>query len=163
MPASSLAYLLNFEGNVEEAFRKWLADQMIEVSKSQDEATLPDDYVAASFELGATTQHAMEIDPGVWEYDQYACTLTMTIRTRRHGEEGSQTASVSSRHQELVGIVRTWLNVSKAKGSALETYLEFYEFQFLRPAGASYVAEGDFDETTLTFDGQISILPTAWP
>lgn len=163
MPASSLTELYNFEGNVESAFEDWLGDQTLEIVKSQDFDTLEDDYIAASFELGETTQHAYEISAGVWEYDQYACSVSITIRTRRHGETDSQTASVRSRHQELCARVRTWMSVSKAKGSALETYLAYYEFQFLRPAATQYASEGDFDETTLVYDGQISILPSAWP
>jgi hypothetical protein len=163
MPASSLTELLNFEGNVEEAYRLWFADQSIELQKSQGQDTLADSLIAASFELGATTEHAMEISTGVFEYDQYVCTLNVNVQTRRHDEEGSQTTAVQSRHQELVALVRTWMNVSKAKGSALQTYLAYYEFQFLTPSGTSYDSDSGFDETTLTYNGQISILPTAWP
>lgn len=163
MPASSLVELLNFEGNVEAAFKSWLSDKLIELEVSQDWETLPDDFTAASFELGATTEHAYEISAGTWEYDQYDCNLAITIQTRRHGEEESGTTAVSSRHQELVATIRTWLAVSNAKGSALETYLNYYEFQFLRPAQTNYSQEGDFDITVLNFTGQISILPSAWP
>ena len=163
MAASSLTELLNFEGNIEEAFRLWFASKTIELQISQGQDTLADSRIGVSFSVGEATEHAYEVSSGVYEYDQFACSIEFEIQTRRHEEEGSQTAAVNSRHQEVVSLIRTWTNVSKARGSALETYLAYYEFQFLTPKTAAYSSDDGFDVTTLNFDGQFSILTAAWP
>ena len=163
MPASSLQELWNIEGNVEKAFKDWFTDKSLELQTSESELTLPDYFIAASFELGAITGHVNTSIGPAGEYDQFECTVNVIVRTRRHGEEDSQTVDIDSRHQELVGYVRTWLSVSQARGSALETYLEYYEIKFLRPSGTAYDQAGDFTETTLIYSGQINILTNAWP
>jgi hypothetical protein len=85
------------------------------------------------------------------------------VQTRRHNEEGSQTINVSSRHREIVALIRTWVSMLKAKGSALETYLKHYEIEFLRPSGSANTIEDVFDITTISYEGQISILTDAFP
>lgn len=165
MPAASYTELFNFEGNVDSAFRDWLADQMLEVKKQQDVETLPDDYIGASFKLGAVTGHYNPAPGGAANpvYDQYEFDLEFIVQTRRHNEEGSQTANVESRHHEMIALLRTWVSLLKAKGSALESYLQHYEIEFLRPAGTDNSVEDVFDVSTLSYSGQISILSTAWP
>lgn len=165
MPASSYTELFNFEGNVESAFKDWLADQMLEVRMQHDVETLPDDYIGVTMDLGAVTGHYNPAPGGATTevYDQYEFELKFTVQTRRHNEEGSQTENVRARQQEIVSLLRTWVSMLKAKGSALESYLAHYEIEFLRPAGSSNETDDVFDITTLTYDGQISILSNAWP
>lgn len=163
MAATTLEELWNIEGNVEDAFKSWLADKSIELQVSESELTLDDNYIATEFELGATTQHVNPAIGDAGEYDQFECTVSVIVRTRRHGEEDSQTAAISNRHQELVGHVRKWLSVSQARGSALETYMNYYRLDFLRPGATAYNQEADFTETVLSYNGQISILTTSWP
>lgn len=165
MPAASYTELFNFEGNVESAFRQWLADQMLEVREQMDVETLPDDYIGVSMQLGEVTGHYNPSPGGAANpvYDQYSFDLNFVVQTRRHNEEGSQTANVESRHREIIAMVRTWVSLFKAKGSSLETYLEHYEIEFLRPTGTSNDTEDVFDVSNLGYQGQISILSTAFP
>jgi hypothetical protein len=165
MPAESYAEVFNFEGNVESAFRKWLADQFLEVREQLGVETLPDDYIGVTMNLGGVTGHYNPAPGGAANptYDQYEFDLDFMIQTRRHNEEGSQTTNVESRHREIVALVRTWVSMLKAKGSMLETYLEHYQIEFLRPSKTSNSVEDIFDVSTLSFDGQISVLTTAWP
>tara|TARA_R110001592_G_C12886003_1_gene725227 strand:+ start:264 stop:767 length:504 start_codon:yes stop_codon:yes gene_type:complete len=165
MPASSYTELFNFEGNVESAFREWLADQVIEVRETLGLESLPDDYIGTTFKLGAVTGHYNPSPGGAANptYDQYEFDLDFIIQTRRHNEEGSQTDGVKARHRELVALLRTWVSLLKAKGSSLETYLNHYEIQFLRPSGTANDVDDVFDITTLSYEGQISIVTTAWP
>jgi len=165
MPAESYTELFNFEGNVESAFRKWLADQFLEVRQSIGVETLPDDYIGTSLTMGKTTGH-YNVSPGGAAnpvYDQFEMELEFMVQTRRHNEEGSQTVNVESRHREIVALVRTWVSMLKAKGSTLETYLEHYQIEFLRPDKSKSSVDDIFDITTLNYDGQISVLTSAWP
>ena len=57
MPAANLIELYNFEGNVEAAFKSWLADNQIELYQTIEFDILPDDYIGAKLELGAVTGH----------------------------------------------------------------------------------------------------------
>ena len=165
MPAASYTELFNFEGNVESAFREWLGDQMLEVREQLDVETLPDDYIGVTMTLGGVTGHYNPSPGGAANptYDQYEFDLDFMIQTRRHNEEGSQTTNVSSRHREIVALVRTWVSMFKAKGSALESYLEHYQIEFLRPSGSKNDVEDVFDITTISYEGQISILTDAFP
>ena len=165
MPASSYTEIFNFEGNVESAFRKWLEDQFLEVRETQGIEALPDDYIGASLTLGETTGHYNAAPGGADDpvYDQFQMGLEFTIQTRRHNEEGSQTENVKTRHNEIVALVRTWVSMLKAKGSALEGYLEHYQIEFLRPSASSRSVDDVFDVTILNYDGQISVLTSAWP
>jgi len=164
MPAASLAELYNFEGNIEGALRLWLADNLVECEQSIQFETLPDDYTGVTMTTGAVTGHynpspAGGDTPG---YDQYAAEFEFIVRTKRFDDGGDISEGLRSRHQELVALVRQVVSLSQAKGSALETYLEYYAIQFFRPSGTSHSVDGIYDETTLTFDSQFSILPTAW-
>jgi hypothetical protein len=165
MPAENLIELYNFEGNVEAAFKSWLADNQVELYQTIEFDILPDDYIGAKLELGSVTGHYNPAPGGAAtpEYDQYTCSLEITIRTARFDESGDVTSPLRSRHQALTAAMRTWLSISQAKGSALEGYLNYYAFEFLRPAGTAHSQESEFDETTLSFDGQISVLPSAFP
>ena len=165
MPAASYTELFNIEGNVESAFRQWLADQLLEVREQMDVETLPDDYIGATMTLGAVTGHYNPAPGGAANpvYDQYVFDLDFVVQTRRHNEEGSQTANVESRHREIIALLRTWVSLFKAKGSSLETYLEHYEIEFLRPTGTANSVEDVFDISTLSYEGQISVLSNAWP
>ena len=165
MPATSYTELFNFEGNVESAFREWLGDQMLEVREQLDVETLPDDYIGVTMNLGGVTGHYNPSPGGATNptYDQYEFDLDFIVQTRRHNEEGSQTINVSSRHREIVALIRTWVSMLKANGSALETYWEHYEIEFLRPSGTANSIEDVFDITTISYEGQISILTDAFP
>ena len=165
MQASSYTELFNFEGNVESAFKEWLADQLIEVRETLGLESLPDDYIGVTFNLGATTGH-YNLSPGGATnptYDQYEFNLDFVIQTRRHNEDGDTIKHIKSRQQGLVALLRTWLSLFKIKGSALETYLKYYEIEFLRPSGTANDVEDVFDVTTLSYEGQISILTNAFP
>lgn len=165
MPAESYTELFNFEGNVESAFREWLGDQMLEVREQLDVETLPDDYIGVTMNLGGVTGHYNPSPGGATNptYDQYDFDLEFVVQTRRHNEEGSQTDNVKSRHREIVALIRTWVSMLKAKGSALETYLKYYQIEFLRPSGSANSIDDVFDITTISYDGQISILTDAFP
>jgi len=165
MPAESYTEIFNFEGNIESAFKQWLRDQMIEVRKQLSLESLPDDYIGVTAKLGGVTGHYNPSPGGATHptYDQYNFDLEFVVQTRRHNEEGSQTNGVESRHRELVALLRTWLSLFKIKGSTLETYLEYYEIEFLRPSGTANDVEDVFDISTISYEGQISILTNAFP
>ena len=165
MPAESYTEIFNFEGNIESAFKQWLGDQMLEVQESLSLETLPDDYIGVTAKLGGITGHYNPSPGGATHatYDQYNFDLDFVVQTRRHNEEGSQTENVKSRHREIVAMIRTWVAMFKAKGSALQTYLQYYEIQFLRPSGTENSIEDVFDVSTISYDGQISILTNAFP
>ncbi len=165
MPASSYTELFNFEGNVESAFKEWLADQLIEVRETLGLESLPDDYIGVTFKLGAVTGHYNPSPGGATNptYDQYEFDLDFVIQTRRHNEDGELVKHISSRQHGLVALLRTWLSLFKIKGSSLESYLNYYQIEFLRPSGTANDVDDVFDITTLSYEGQISIVTTAWP
>jgi hypothetical protein len=165
MPAESYTELFNFEGNIESAFREWLADQELEVRETLGVELLPDEYIGVTCKTGAVTGHYNPAPGGASNpvYDQYDFDLEFLVQTRRHNEEGSQTDNVKARHQEIVALVRTWVSLLKAKGSTLENYLAHYEIEFLRPSGSSNDVDDVFDIATLSYDGQFSVLSNAWP
>ena len=166
MAASSETELYNFEGNINEAFRKWLDDNLLELQTSNDLAVLPDEYVGAVVEIGAANPSHMQRKPsGEYEYDQYDLTLNFTILTKRTEEEGSGDDTVSRRHQEIVANVRRWISIGNAKDSNLQTYLTLYTINRLVPDGAEYDHDesADEDETIISFTGTFSILTDAWP
>ncbi len=165
MPAATYPILFNFEGNINEAFALWFADQSITLDVQGDPATLPDDWYGIESEIGAVTGHYNPAPGGATtpEYDQYAFSIKIVVRTRRNEPTGSSDAGIDTLHQEMVANVRTWMSALKVTGSALETYLTHYEIDVLRPAGTSKSIDGVFDESELTFEGQFSILPSAWP
>jgi hypothetical protein len=165
MPAESYTELFNFEGNVESAFRQWLADQELEVRETLGVELLPDEYIGVTCNMGAVTGHYNPAPGGAANptYDQYSFDLDFLVQTRRHNEEGSQTDNVKARHHEIVALLRTWVSLFKAKGSALESYLAHYQIEFLRPAGTSHDVDEVFDLCTLSYEGQLSVLSNAWP
>ncbi len=166
MSATSEEQLFNFEGNIESAFAGWLSSKQIETIVSESTQTANDNLIYARVEVGATTEHVgYKADGTTQEYDQYAFTVAIVIRTVRHDEEESGTTSINTLHQERVGLVRKWISTSRASGAAnLEGFLELYELQYLIPQSAEYdVEEPDTDITTLPFSSQFSILPNAWP
>lgn len=165
MSAESYTEIFNFEENIESAFRQWLGDQMLEVQEQLGLEALPDDYIGVTANMGAITGHYNPSPGGAAHptYDQYNFDLNFVVQTRRHNEEGSQTSGVKSRHRELVALLRTWVSLFKIKGSTLETYLDYYEIQFLRPSGTANDVEDVFDVTTVSYEGQISILTNAFP
>ena len=95
MPAANLIELYNFEGNVEAAFKSWLADNQVELYQTIEFDILPDDYIGAKLELGSVTGHYNPAPGGAAtpEYDQYACSLEITIRTARFDESGAVTSA----------------------------------------------------------------------
>jgi len=165
MPAQSYTEIFNFEGNIESAFKQWLGDQMLEVQEQLSVETLPDDYIGVTAKLGGITGHYNPSPGGATHptYDQYNFDLDFIVQTRRHNEEGSQTENVKSRHREIVALIRTFVAMFKAKGSALETYLQYYQIEFLNPSGTENNIEDVFDVSTISYDGQISILTNAFP
>ena len=165
MPAESYTELFNFEGNIESAFKKWLGDQMLEARAQLEVETLPDDYIGVKMNLGGITWHYNTSPGGATAPtpDQYDFTLEFTVQTRRHNEEGSQTANVASRHREIVALVRTWVNILKIKQSNLSTYLQHYQIEFLNPAGTEQSIDDVFDISTLSHDGNFSIKASAFP
>lgn len=166
MPASSETELFNFEGNINEAFRHWLDDKLIDLQTSNDLAVLPEEYVGAMVEIGAANPKHMQLKPdGEYEYDQYDLTLNFTILTKRTEEEGSGDDTIPRRHHELVASVRRWIAISNAKPGALQSYLTLYTINRLVPDGTEYDHDDstDEDETILSFTGTFSILTDAWP
>jgi hypothetical protein len=79
--ASRIIYaeLFNFEGNVESAFSKWLADQLLEVREQLGVETLPDDYIGVTMALGGVTGHYNPSPGGAANptYDQYEFDLDL--------------------------------------------------------------------------------------
>jgi len=166
MAASNETELFNFEGNINEAFRHWLEDNLTELQTSNDLAVLPDEYVGAMVEIGAANPNHMQRKPnGEAEYDQYDLTLNFTVLTKRTEEEASGDDTIPRRHHELVANVRRWIAISNAKPSALQSYLTLYTINRLVPDGAEYDHDdaNDEDETVLSFAGTFSILTDAWP
>ena len=164
MPANNLTELYNFEGNIEAAFQTWFSDQSLTLEVGIGTDTLPDNCISFQFLLGAATGHyALSAVNSKAEYDQFQFTIDVIIQTQRQTTEASQTAQVGTRHQELVALSRVWMSRAKNNGSLLETYLNYYAFNTLIPAGTSFAQDEDFDETTLSFSGQVSILANAWP
>lgn len=167
MPASSFTELFNFEGNLNEAFNKWLNDNRLELNTSNDIEVLPEDFIGATVEVGSADPNHMQLVPnGLHEYDRYDLTLNFTITTQRTEEEGAADDDLWRRHQEIVANVRTWMAISNAKLSALnDTYLDLYALNTLVPDGVEYDHDetNDEDTTVLAFTGTFSILTDAWP
>jgi hypothetical protein len=165
MPADNLVQLFDFEGNLERGFRDWLDSKQLEVNIGGSPVVLDEDYIGVSIDIGATTEHTAEIATGEIEYDQYAFSVDIEIRTRRSTDTPSSTEGVEQRHREIVALVRTWLAPSQVRKSAtFADYFPYNEIQFMNPSGTEYDSSViDYDNTTLSYDGQFSILPSAWP
>ena len=165
MPAATYPELFAFESNINDAFSRWFDDQFLTLEVQGGVESLPDDWLGIETELGAVTGHYNPAPGGAAtpEYDQYTFGVKIVVRTRRNDPEGSSDAAIDTLHHEMVANVRTWLSALKVTGSAFETYLDHYAIEVLRPAGTSKSIDGVFDESELTFEGQFSILQSAWP
>ena len=165
MPAANYPSLFAFENNINNAFKRWFDDQFLTLQIQGNTDTLPDDWIGIETDIGAVTGHYNATPGGgaIPEYDQYNFGVKVTVRTRRNDPEGSSESTIDTLHYEMVGNVRTWLSEFKIRTDVIETYLEYYELDQLRPAGTSKTIDGVFDETELSYEGQFSILESAWP
>ena len=161
MPATTDEEVFNFEGNLEQSFYDFLLDNGIELSTANDPQRLGDDYVGVQIEIGglAEDEHMSEKPSGDLEYDHY-----ITIHTDRN-ENATPGASFSRYHRELVAKVRHLLSVSRAaQVASLNDKIDYYWINRLVATETTYTAyDSSYDETVLSFEGDFSILTTAWP
>lgn len=159
MAADSEDQIYDFEGGIEAAFDSWFSDQTLELKTSDERKVLPDDFISIEVDVGAATEHVNQDGD---EYDQYEFKVAFTVKTLRHGDTPSSDANIKRLHKQMVAKVRRWLSPKWAKSSALETYLTLYAIDRLVPRGTDYDEGDGSDETTLNYDGQFSILQSAW-
>ena len=101
---------------------------------------------------------------GNLEYDHYDYEVSITIHTDRI-ENAVPGAAFSRYHRELVAKVRNLLSISRAaEGASLNDQITLYWINRLVAAETNYTAyDNSYDETVLTYEGDFSILPEAWP
>lgn len=166
MPATSDSEVFNFEGNLEKSFYDFLLDNGIEIATANDPQRLGDDYIGIQviIEGIADDQHMAEKPNGHLEYDHYNYSVLITIHTDRT-ENSVPSAPFSRYHRELVAKVRNLLSISRAaEGFGLNEKITLYWINQLMARTTDYNAYDDgYDETVLTYNGDFSILPDAWP
>lgn len=166
MPATSDDEVFNFEGNLEKSFYEFLLDNGIEIATANNPQTLSDDYVAVTIELLglAEDEHMSEKPGGQLEYDHYNFSANVTIHTDRI-ENAVPGQAFNRYHRELIAKIRNLLSISRAEQVAsLNDKIEYYWINRLIPVTTNYTAfETSYDETTLTYEGDFSILTNSWP
>lgn len=162
MRAISEDQIFSFEGNLEQSFKDYFDSVGLEVSDSNNPEVLPTNFIGIEVEIGSATGKAIYKPDGHPEYSQYSFTVSVTVETER--DEDSTIEEIERKHQQLVAGIRKHLSVSNAKGN-IEDYLNFYEINTLMPTGSSREINDstDMEQTTLVYEGQFSILSTAWP
>ena len=165
MAATTDAEVFNFEGNLEQSFYDFLLANGIELATANDPQRLGDDYIAVQVTIGgvAGDEHMSEKPNGSLEYDHYNYSVNITVHTDRD-ENATPSAAFSRYHRELVAKVRNLLSISRAaQAASLNDQITLYAINRLMPSGTDYAADGmSYDETILSFDGDFSILTTAW-
>ena len=165
MPVTEDAEVFNFEGNLEESLYDFLLANGIELATANDPQRLGDDYIGAQVSMGgiAEDEHMTEKPDGSLEYDHYNFSVSITIHTDRD-ENALPSAAYSRHHRELVAKVRNFLSISRAaQVASLNDQITLYWINRLVPSGTSYTAyDSSYDETVLEFEGDLSILTTAW-
>lgn len=166
MPAGTDEEVFNFEGNMEQSFYDFLLDNGIELATANDPQRLGDDYIGIQviIEGIAEDEHMAEKPNGHLEYDHYLYSVLITIHTDRI-ENSVPSAPFSRYHRELVAKVRNLLSISRAaEGASLNDKITLYWINQLISRSTDYNAYDDsYDETVLTYNGDFSILPGAWP
>jgi hypothetical protein len=152
--------VFNFEGNLERAFGDYLKSKQLDVSDSNTRQVLDGSFIAGTVTIGEATGKAIFKPGGESEYSQYEFTLEITVGTQ--GVEDSPVEDFKTQHQKLVALVRMWLAVSNARG-VLDDFLTLYEINTLTPSGTERTVDNTNNfESVLTFEGQFSILTTAF-
>ena len=166
MPATSDTEVFNFEGNMEQSFYDFLLDEGIELATANDPQRLGDDFIGVQFIVGALAddEHMSAKPDDSLEYDHYNFTVDITIHTDRV-ENSVPGAAFSRYHRELVAKVRNVLSISRAaQVASLNDKITLYWINRLIAGDTNYTAyDSSYDETVLTYEGDFSILPEAWP
>jgi len=166
MPATSDTEVFNFEGNMEQSFYDFLLDEGIELATANDPQRLGDDFIGVQFSVGALAddEHMSAKPDDSLEYDHYNFTVDITIHTDRI-ENTVPGAAFSRYHRELVAKVRNLLSISRAaQVASLNDKITLYWINRLIAGDTNYTAyDSSYDETVLTYEGDFSILPEAWP
>ena len=166
MPATSDTEVFNFEGNMEQSFYDFLSAQGIELATANDPQRLGDDFIGVQFIVGALAddEHMITKPDNSLEYGHYNFSVEITIHTDRV-ENSVPGAAFSRYHRELVAKVRNLLSISRASQVAsLNDQITLYWINRLIAGDTTYTAyDSSYDETVLTYEGDFSILPEAWP
>ena len=166
MPAASDDIVFDFEGNLERAFYDFLLENGIELATANDPQRLSDDFVGVQVFIGGINEdeHMSEKPGGQLEYDHYDYSVDITIHTDRN-ENAVPASGFSRYHRELVAKIRNLLSISRAaQVSSLNDSIDYYWINRLVAGNTNYIpTDNSFDETTLTFEGDFSILDSAWP
>ena len=166
MPATSDTEVFNFEGNMEQSFYDFLFDEGIELTTANDPQRLGDDFIGVQFIVGALAddEHMSAKPDESLEYDHYNFTVDITIHTDRV-ENSVPGAAFLRYHRELVAKVRNLLSISRAaQVASLNDKITLYWINRLIAGDTNYTAyDSSYDETVLTYEGDFSILPEAWP
>tara|TARA_R110002153_G_scaffold274299_1_gene448234 strand:- start:1419 stop:1922 length:504 start_codon:yes stop_codon:yes gene_type:complete len=166
MPATSDNSVFNFEGNMEQSFYDFLLDEGIELATANDPQRLGDDFIGVQFIVGALAddEHMSAKPDDSLEYDHYNFTVDITIHTDRV-ENSVPGAAFSRYHRELVAKVRNLLSISRAaQVASLNDKITLYWINRMIAGDTNYTAyDSSYDETALTYEGDFSILPEAWP
>ena len=166
MPATSDEEVFNFEGNLEQSFYAFLLAEGIELATANDPQRLGDDFIGVQVSIGsiADDEHMSEKPSGDLEYDHYEYSVAITVHTDRI-ENSVPGAAFSRYHRELVAKVRNLLSISRAaQGASLNDQITLYWINRLVASDTNYTAyDSSYDETVLTYEGDFSILPEAWP
>ncbi len=163
MEATTNTEIFAFESNINQAFREWFTDQGIEVFDKSSADTPPNDYVGISTEIGAATGHYTAFTDGQFAFDQYSFTVTFTITARRFNDASDDAEEIDTLLHSLMAQVRATVSYKIARGSDLEGFLEFYAINTFMPSGTSIDQAADKDVCELSYEGQFTIKPGAWP
>jgi len=165
MPATTRTEVFAFENNLNKAFRDWFDDNSIELF---DRSVLKDPasaYISVKTEIGEATGHYTPLGSG-FVYDHYNFTVTFLVKSPRFEPEHPEADDIDSLHYLLIANVRRWMSKLEAGSDPqpnIDDYLSLYEINTLRPSGTVMSIDGESDETELTYTGQFSIIPSAWP
>ena len=162
MAATTRTEVFAFESNLNSAFRQWMDDHGFELFANGVIDTPPSDFIAVETEIGAATGHYSPLG-AAFVYDQYQFSVTFRVKSRRFEDESVSIDDIDTLHNALIANVRRWMSYLEARGSALETYLDLYAINTFVPSGTSGGVSGEKDETELSYEGQFTIKPDAWP
>jgi len=147
----------NFEGGLESGFKSLFIASDVELRTADDidEGGLPDECIRFELDTGGPISNEHQNADG--EYDNYAGTFEIEIRTPRVTEEApDDPVAFKSRHVELVARTRQLLEEIGA--TEISTHWPAaHSPTKIKPTGTSRETDAEFRITTLSYEVQFRI------
>ena len=146
----------NFEGGLESGFKSLFiaSDMELRTADDIDEGGLPDECIRFELDTGGPISNEHQNADG--EYDNYAGTFEIEIRTPRVEIDTPTDSAFKSRHVELVAKTRQLLE--EIGVTEISTHWpDAHAPTKIKPTGTSRETDAEFRITTLSYEVQFRI------